>query len=117
VIHLRSFPGGFAHSNVEGLTSPAYAVLDFIETERHYDWFWKYIFNSEKFVKRLESVTYGIRDGRSISYEDFSAMSFLFPNYAEQKRIGDFFITINNLITLHQRELEKLQNMKKALLE
>jgi type I restriction enzyme S subunit len=117
VIHLRSFQGGFAHSNVEGITSPAYTVLDFIEGEKHYDYFWKYIFNSESFVKRLETVTYGIRDGRSISYDDFSEMGFQYPSFEEQKQIGEAFVTFDHLITLHQRELEKLQNIKKALLE
>ncbi len=35
----------------------------------------------------------------------------------EQRKIGKFFDTLDNLITLHQRELEKLQNIKKSLLE
>jgi type I restriction enzyme S subunit len=104
VIHLRSFQGGFAHSNVEGITSPAYTVFDFVEKESHYDWFWKYIFNSESFVKRLETVTYGIRDGRSISYEDFSEMAFQYPSFEEQKQIGEAFVTFDRLLTLHQRE-------------
>ena len=117
VIHLRSFQGGFAHSNVEGITSPAYTVLEFIEKEKHYDLFWKYIFNSESFVKRLETVTYGIRDGRSISYDDFSEITFQYPNLGEQKRIGDVFITLDRLISLQQREHDKTVNIKKALFE
>jgi type I restriction enzyme S subunit len=36
---------------------------------------------------------------------------------AEQAKIGAAFKHLDHLITLHQRELEKLQNMKKALLE
>ena len=39
------------------------------------------------------------------------------PSVPEQKRIGLFFENLDNLITLHQRELEKLQSIKKALLE
>ena len=104
VIHLRSFQGGFAHSNIEGITSPAYTVIEFAEQESHYDFFWKYIFSSEKFVKSLEKVTYGIRDGRSISYEDFCIMDFKFPSFGEQKAIGQFFQETDNLITLHQRK-------------
>ena len=38
------------------------------------------------------------------------------PSYEEQNRIGDFFSGINNLITLHQRKLEKLKDLKKAYL-
>ena len=39
------------------------------------------------------------------------------PSYAEQVLIGDFFEGIDNLITLHQRQVEKLKNIKSALLE
>lgn len=35
----------------------------------------------------------------------------------EQKRISDYFATLDNLITLHQRKLEKLKNIKKSMLE
>lgn len=41
----------------------------------------------------------------------------LFPSVAEQIKIGHQFMGIDNLITLHQRKLEKLQNLKKAMLE
>ena len=39
------------------------------------------------------------------------------PSVPEQERIGLFFENLDNLITLHQRELEKLQNIKKSMLE
>ena len=39
------------------------------------------------------------------------------PNIKEQQQIGDYFANLDNLITLHQRELEKLKNLKKACLE
>ena len=35
----------------------------------------------------------------------------------EQIKIGEFFNSLDHLITLHQRELEKLQNIKKSMLE
>ena len=44
VIHLRSFQGGFAHSSIEGITSPAYTVLKLRNPEKHDDYFWKYLF-------------------------------------------------------------------------
>ena len=117
VIHLRSFQGGFAHSNIEGITSPAYTVLCFQDQEKHYDYFWKYVFSSESFIRRLKLITYGIRDGRSISYEDFSSLGFLYPSYEEQKQIGIYFQEIDRLIILHQRKLEKLKNIKAGCLE
>lgn len=47
----------------------------------------------------------------------FKKMVFPFPKQHEQLQIGDFFEQIDNLITLHQRQLEKLKNIKSALLE
>ena len=41
----------------------------------------------------------------------------LCPEYAEQKKIGEYFRSLDTLITLHQRQLEKLQNIKKSMLE
>ena len=39
------------------------------------------------------------------------------PKIIEQEKIGLFFNNIDNLITLHQRKLDKLKNIKKSLLE
>ena len=39
------------------------------------------------------------------------------PNMAEQQAIGSFFSHLDDLITLHQRKLELLQNIKKSLLD
>jgi len=39
------------------------------------------------------------------------------PKPAEQTAIGDFFSGLDNLITLHQRELEETQKYKKALMQ
>ena len=47
----------------------------------------------------------------------FSKMEFHIPNLDEQNKIGDFFENLDNLITLHQRECEKLLCFKKSMLE
>ena len=39
------------------------------------------------------------------------------PNIAEQRRIGAFFDRLDSLITLHQRKLELLRNIKKSMLD
>ena len=44
-------------------------------------------------------------------------LSVDFPSLKEQKAIGDFFRQLDNLITLHQRKYDKLQVIKKAMLE
>lgn len=35
-------------------------------------------FTSKEFIKRLELITYGIRDGRTISFDEFKEMDFLY---------------------------------------
>ena len=47
----------------------------------------------------------------------FSKMEFKVPCLDEQKKIGEYFSTLDNLITLHQRKLEKLENIKKSMLD
>lgn len=117
VIHLRSFQGGFAYSEVEGITSPAYTVMSFKNSSEQYGLFWKYVFKSETFIKRLETITYGIRDGRSISFSDFKSLMLQYPSFSEQELIGDLIAVIERGITLHQRKLDHLQLQKKALLQ
>ena len=58
--------------------------------------------------------------GKSVVHihnEEIRNLIVPFPIKAEQNRIVDYFSTLDNLITLHQRELEKLKNLKKACLE
>ena len=116
VIHLRSFQGGFAHSSVEGICSPAYTVFGFKEDDKHDDYYWKYIFMSKAFIDRLKLITYGIRDGRSISFKEFMEMDFVFPSYEEQKQISIFFRTTDKQISLEDHKLESLKLVKSSCL-
>ena len=117
VIHLRSFQGGFAHSKVEGITSPAYTILDFKDKNKHNDLFWKYVLTSDEFIKRLELITYGIRDGRSINFSDFSTLKFQFPSYEVQQKIGSLLSHVDSLIQAKTKKLESLKAVKKSLLQ
>ena len=117
VVHLRSFQGGFAHSPIEGITSPAYTVLAARRPDLHCDRFWKHRFMSRRFIEALSVVTYGIRDGRSIGVDEFMEQPQLFPVAAEQALIGAVLDRLDSLITLHQRKYEKLCVVKKSLLD
>ena len=48
---------------------------------------------------------------------DVESMEIYLPSLLEQEQLGGFFKQLDTLITLHQRELEKLQNIKKSMLE
>ena len=49
--------------------------------------------------------------------DNFLKTEFMLPCVAEQSKVGSFFSRLDNLITLHQRKLEKLKNIKKSMLE
>ncbi|MBS5164136.1 MAG: restriction endonuclease subunit S [Butyricicoccus pullicaecorum] len=67
----------------------------------------------EKFI-RITSQ----RSGQpGVNAQEYSEYEFYVPNYEEQTKISKVFDKIDYLITLHQRELEKLQNIKKSMLE
>ncbi len=53
----------------------------------------------------------------NISFAEYTSVSVLLPKIEEQNRIADFFRNLDNLISLHQRKLEKLKNIKKSMLE
>ena len=115
IVHLRSFEGGLEKANSQGIISPAYHTFhgENVDSRFYYAYF-----RSKNFInKDLKPHVYGIRDGRSIDIEGMKTIKIPCTSYAEQKSIGDFLTTLDHLITLHQRELEKLQNIKKSMLE
>ena len=46
-----------------------------------------------------------------------SLMPLNIPEIKEQKSVGNFFRKLDSIITLHQRKLDELKNMKKTLLQ
>ena len=53
----------------------------------------------------------------NLSKSDLDSQKIYIPKQFEQQQIGTFFQSLDNLITLHQRELEQLKNIKKTLLK
>lgn len=117
VIHLRSFQGGFAHSSIEGICSPAYTIMEFKDKEANFDLYWRYVLTSKQFVKSLEMITYGIRDGRTISFDEFKETRFLVPQIEEQQKIASYFAALDKQISLQIQRLEKLKQIKAACLD
>ena len=69
--------------------------------------------------KKLQSELNAVQGTsiKGITKDELLAKQIMIPNYAEQRQIGAYFKSLDHLITLHQRELEKLQNIKKSMLE
>ena len=86
----------------------------------HNPYFVSRVLNNKETEKQLRKlVTSGARmDGLlNISYEEYTTVSIQLPERDEQDRIAEYFENIENLIVLCQQELDKLQSVKKALLE
>ena len=72
------------------------------------------------FLKILYNVVEWSCEGSTIKrlYNDnFLKTEFMLPNIDEQKKIGEYFCSLDNLITLHQRELDRLLEMKKGFMQ
>ena len=65
-------------------------------------------------VKWRQGVIYG---QWTIHESDFLKIEISVPSVKEQRKIGAYLDELDNLITLHQRKLEKLKNIKKSVLE
>lgn len=75
-----------------------------------------YTFISRKnYYKHKENVAKGTGSKR-IHEKDFLNFDISVPTIIEQNLIADFFRNINNTITIHQRKLEQLKNLKQTLL-
>ena len=71
---------------------------------------------------KMDKEGYWKKDSTGSTFESLNSESIKnaelkIPSEDEQNRIGKYFENLDNLITLHQRELEKLQNIKKSCLE
>jgi type I restriction enzyme S subunit len=69
------------------------------------------------FASIIKTNTYGIRDGRSISFSEFAEMNFYFPSKEEQTKIALYFHSLDKQISLQEARLEKLKQIKAACLD
>ncbi len=58
-----------------------------------------------------------VRDGRSISVEDFFDLPFCYPSKDEQHKIASFFSCLDTLISAQEQKVSKLRSLKKSFLE
>ena len=115
VVHLRSFQGGFAFSELTGICSPAYTILR-PNKQLQYGFLRTY-FMSKKFIDSLRLVTYGIRDGKSISVEEWMQLYTNIPSDKEQDKIIKLFNILDERIKLQNKIIEDLKKLKSAIVE
>lgn len=120
VIHLRSFQSGFELSSIEGAVSPAYTVFNARKNDEVCDKYYKYLFYSKPFIDKIASTTLSLRDGKPISYDEFSITLLPVPNYVEQQKISAFLdekiSRIDNIIEDTKKSIENLKAYKQSLI-
>ncbi|EHL2021048.1 TPA: restriction endonuclease subunit S [Escherichia coli] len=118
VISLRSFEGGIEHSNYQGCVSPAYTVLKSVNDISFS--FYRYLLKSEPYISALQASTDSLRDGKSINYEQFGAITLPSPSIPEQSIIAHFLdhetAKIDNLIEKQQQLIELLKEKRQAVI-
>lgn len=115
VVHLRSFQGGMAFSQITGLCSPAYVILR-PNDKIVYGYLAPY-FISKAFINSLRLVTYGIRDGRSINVDEWLGMKVRIPSLESQHHTLTMIDSLLRKLSNEEAILNRLWEQRKYLLQ
>jgi len=115
IISLRSFQGGIEYSGYKGICSPAYVILRL--KSGHSSEYFKHFLKTSRFIAQLTKNLEGLRDGKMVSYKQFSELLLPTPSRNEQQKIADCLASIDELITLEAQKLDTLKTHKKGLMQ
>lgn len=116
IISLRSFQGGIEYSRYKGLCSPAYIVL----RKRHSkicDDFYRHYFKSFQYIQELNRNLEGIRDGKMVSYKQFTDIKLPYPSYEEQCKIAKVLSSIDDVIHAYIEKILALDLHRNGLMQ
>ena len=118
VISLRSFQGGIERCRFDGCVSPAYTVLKPVDGV--VPGYWEYALKCTPYIAALQSVTDGIREGKTVRYEQFGTIPAPLPPPDEQAAIVAFLDhetgKIDALVEAQQRLIELLKEKRQAVI-
>lgn len=104
-----------AISDEEGIISPAYVCVDTTSDEITASFLHQILHYHDVITKIYYKMGDGLR--QTLDYADLKSLNIVYPKPNEQKAITDFFGSLDASITNRESELEKLKNIKRALLE
>ena len=115
---MRMWQGASGFSPYEGIVSPAYTILSPIKDAVDSKCI-SYLFKRQDMLYIFQKNSQGITsDNWNLKYPALSNIEIKVSNsIIEQKKIATFLSNLDNLITLHQRKLEKLNELKKSMLD
>lgn len=108
---MRMWQGAVGNSLYDGIVSPAYTVL--VPSKNANGKFFMELFKKESSLQIFQRWSQGLTsDTWNLKYPLLSTIEFNVPIVEEQKKIGDFFCALDNLLTLHQRKLPSNKNQE-----
>lgn len=116
---LKSNPYGIIKTNKvkTGIVSTLYAVYSPLKNT-HSDFIQTYFEQDARMNNYMSPlVNKGAKNDMKVSDENALKGEVVFPSKDEQFKISEYFEMLNNLISLHQRKLDHLKELKKGLLQ
>ena len=113
---MRAWQGAIGVVKNEGMVSPAY--ISAIPDDSVFPEFMDYCLRRKCIINQINNLSYGVTDFRKRLYwEPFTRVTIMMPSVDEQRKITDIFRQLDDLITLHQRKVEILKNIKTSMLQ
>ena len=101
---MRAWQGAIGVAKSEGMISPAY--ISAIPNKDVYPLFMNYLLRRKVAINQINNLSYGVTDFRKRLYwNSFVRVTCKIPSFAEQQLLAEIFENLDDLITLHQREL------------
>ena len=115
IISLRSFQGGIEYSRYHGVCSPAYVILR--RRGKGSNEYFRHYLKTDRFIRILTRNLEGLRDGKMISYAQFSELMLPVPKPAEQQKVAECLSSVDELITAQAQKVDALKTHKKGLMQ
>lgn len=113
---MRMWQGACGVSEYSGIVSPAYTIAT--PKDEQDSAFYAYYFKSNKMLHDFRINSQGLTsDTWNLRYPVFASIGIHYPSKKEQQEISLFLRSLDTTITNREAELEKLKNIKRALLE
>ncbi|WP_242805909.1 restriction endonuclease subunit S (plasmid) [Lactiplantibacillus pentosus] len=94
-----------------------YVTLSLLKPKKIESNFLSWLISSPEVQRNIWKRTLHIAFPKKINLGEINQVEVMIPKNKEQQKIGSFFKQLDNTITLHQRKLEKLQELKKGYLQ
>ena len=113
---MRAWQGAIGIVKNEGMISPAY--ISAIPNKNVYPKFMDYCLRREEVITQINNLSYGVTDFRKRLYwNGFTKVNIMLPSVQEQDKLTELFHNLDKFITLHQRKLEKLKELRKGVMQ